>query len=469
MEPVHNINLLWYVLGYGVFMVILGVIYSKKISTSEDFILAGKSLGPIVLMGTLLATWTGSGTVTGGPNSLAYSNGLWPSLIYGLPSLIGIGILYLISSKIRAYGKYTISEILELKYGNGARLLSAIIIILAYVGIVSYQFKGVGFVLHVTTGISVEAGTIAGAALIIFLAMVGGLMSVAPTDAYSAFFILGSLILAVPFVLISGGGWDQITAHVPSTHLNLMGNLTFLQFLGFYIPVLFLLLGDQNMYQRISASKGDKSAKSASIGWVIGMLIVTPAVAILAFAARAIFPSIDPGMALISTSLVLPTFVGGVLIAAATAFIITTGNSYLLSAATNITYDIYGKYINPNASDKKKLYITKILIPILGIISFILINFFPSVLAVQMYSYTVYGAGITPALLGVFLWKRVTKQAGLSSMLVGVVVTLVWEFSGKPFDLNSSLISVPVAIIVLIAVTLLTSNKSHQFKIEKEM
>ncbi|MDN6260864.1 MAG: sodium:solute symporter family protein, partial [Staphylococcus simulans] len=71
-EPI----LIWFVIGYGVLMVALGFVYSKKVESNEDFILAGKSLGPVVLMGTLLATWVGSGSVTGGQNSLAYSFGL---------------------------------------------------------------------------------------------------------------------------------------------------------------------------------------------------------------------------------------------------------------------------------------------------------------------------------------------------------------------------------------------------------
>jgi SSS family solute:Na+ symporter len=229
--------------------------------------------------------------------------------------------------------------------------------------------------------------------------------------------------------------------------------------MGFYIPVLFLLLGDQNMYQRISASNSEKSVKQGFTGWIIGMLIATPAVAILAFIGRSLFPDIDPGMALIATTLVIPTAIWGLLIAAVTAFIVTTGNSYLLSAATNVTYDIYGKYFNPNATDKQKLVFTKILIPILGIIAFVLTMFFPTVLSIQMYSYTVYGAGITPALLGIFLWDRVTKQAGLSSMAAGVIVTIVWEFLKNPSGSHSSLISIPVAIVVLVVVTLLTSKK----------
>ncbi|WP_272031751.1 sodium:solute symporter family protein [Oceanobacillus kimchii] len=464
----YNNSFLWFVIGYGLIIVVIGALYSKKVSSSEDFILAGKSLGPVVLMGTLLATWVGSGTVTGGPNSIAYSNGLWPAIGYVIPSLIGITILLLISAKIRNYGKYTVSEILEIKYGPFSRILSLIIIVLAFVGIVSYQYQGLGFILHVSTGISVETGTIIGAVLIIFLATIGGLMSVAPTDTLSASIIFVGLIIGVPVILGDIGGFDQLINNVETESLDLFGNLNLLQVMGFYIPVLFLLLGDQNMYQRISASSSDKTTKLGISGWIIGMLISTPLVALLAFSARYYFPELDPGMALISTSLVLPTAIGGLLIAAVTSFIVTTGNSYLLSSATNITYDIYGNYINPKATDKQKLVFTRLLIPLLGLIAYLLTTYFPTVLTVQMYAYTVYGAEITPALLGVFLWRRVTKQAGISSMLAGVTSTLIWEFLDIPFGINSSLISIPIAILVLIVVTLFTSKKQELVDYRKD-
>lgn len=235
--------LIWFVIGYGVIMLLIGVIYSRKIKTSEDFILAGKSLGPVVLMGTLLATWVGSGSVTGGQNSLAYSYGLWPALGYVIPSLLGIGTLFLISSKVKNYGKYTVAEILEIKYGKVASLLAAIIIILAFVGIVSYQYQGLGFILNISTGVSPETGTIIAAAIIIFLACIGGLMSVAPTDAFSAFLVIFGLIIALPIAISVGGGWSEITSNVPDSHMSATGSLSFIQLMGFYIPSLFLLLG----------------------------------------------------------------------------------------------------------------------------------------------------------------------------------------------------------------------------------
>ncbi|AKG73519.1 sodium:solute symporter family protein [Salinicoccus halodurans] len=465
MEFTNQPILIWFVIGYGIFMLILGVFYSKKISSSEDFILAGKSLGPIVLMGTLLATWVGSGSVTGGQNSLAYSFGLWPALMSTLPSLIGIGTIFLISSKIKHYGKYTVAEILEVKYGRWASVLAALIIILAFVGIVSYQYQGLGFILNISTGISPEMGTVIGAAIIIFLACVGGLMSVAPTDAASAFLVILGLIIALPIALSVGGGWSEITANVPDSHMSLTGGLSFVQLMGYYLPTLFLLLGDQNIYQRMTASNNDKSTKLGTAGWILGLIVVTPIISILAFISRSLFPDIDPGMALIALTSVLPIAVGGVLIAALTAFIVTTGNSYLLSAATSVIYDFFGKYMKKDITDHQKLVYTRVLIPVLGIIAFLLTMYFPTVLSVQMYAYTVYGAGITPALLAVFLFPQVTRAAGLSSMVTGLVVTLFWEFFYvQSTEINSVIISVPAAIIVLIVVTLFTKDKNQGMK-----
>lgn len=467
MEIENNPTLLWFVGVYGLVMIIMGIYFSKKVSNSEDFILAGKGLGTIVLTGTLLATWTGSGSISGGETSMAFSYGIIPALLLMVPTLVGIGTLYLIAPKIREFGKYTVSGILEEKYGATARMIASIIIILAFVGIVSYQMTGLGFILNLTTGMSVESGTIVGAVLIIFLATIGGLKSVAPTDALSAFLAIAALFITLPTIFIIAGGWDSITANVPAEHLSATGTLSNIQLLGFLLPSLFLLLGDQNMYQRLASASGDNSSKKAQIGWLVGMILISPAISFIAFASRSLFPDIEPGMALMATTVIMPTVVGGTLLAAATAFIVTTGNSYLLSAATNVTYDIVGKYIKKDASDNQLLKLTKIFIIVLGLLSYVIISYFPTVLEVQMYAYTVYGAGLTPALLAVFFWKKVNATGGVASMIAGVGATLIWEIAlTKPYELNSVIVALPVAIIVLILVTLMTSKDTKQNEAE---
>jgi len=456
-----DISLLWYVIGYGILMIIIGIYSSKKVSKSEDYILAGRSLGVLVLGGTLVATWIGSGSITGGETSMAYSYGLIPAILLNMPAVLGILVLYYLAPKIRSMGKYTISSILEEKYGSNARLLASIIVILAYIGIVSYQIEGIGFILNVTTGLSTDWGDVIAGILIIFLASIGGLRSVASTDAMSAGFMVVGLLIALPVMIFTAGGWSEIISNVPKENLTATGSLSTVQLLGYLIPPLFLLLSDQNMYQRLTASKTDSSSKKANVIWIIGILIVSPVIATISFASSSMFPDIDPGMSLMASTLVLPNVVGGILLAAATAFIITTGNSFLLSGATNVTYDIVNKYFLKNANDKQLMSMTRIFVIVMGVLSYILIRFFPTILDVQMYAYTVYGASLTPAVLGVLLWKRVNKYSGLSSMIVGLVTTLTWEIVlSKPFDINSSVIAVPIAILTLIFVTLATSRKN---------
>ena len=147
------------------------------------------------------------------------------------------------------------------------------------------------------------------------------------------------------------------------------------------------------------------------------------------------------------------------MLAAITGFILTTGDSYLLSAAVNLAWDIYTKYVNPNATDRQKLLVTRLMVLILGIFAYLLIMYFPTVLSVQMYAYTMYGAAITPALLAALLWKKATPIAGIGSMLTGAIVTIIWEVSGKPFRLGSVLIAAPLSILVLLILGYLTSKE----------
>ncbi|MCQ6268389.1 hypothetical protein M1K46_22640 [Fictibacillus sp. WQ 8-8] len=75
---------------------------------------------------------------------------------------------------------------------------------------------------------------------------------------------------------------------------------------------------------------------------------------------------------------------------------------------------------------------------ILGILAYAMGQFFPSVLSIQMYSYTMYGAAITPTILASFLWKRATTAGAISSIITGGLATLIWELVlGKPMGWNS--------------------------------
>lgn len=467
-ELIHVPQMLIIVIIY--LFVLLGVGYYcyaklKKSGSDDkaDFFLAGRSLGKIVAVGTILATFTGNGTVSGGGNSLAYNYGLWPGIFFVVPPILAFTFLIIIAPKIRAGGYTTVAEMIEDKFGSTARTFAAVIIALAMISIVSYQYRGLGFILNATTGIPVATCTAICCVIVVLLAFTGGLRTVAATDALSAFLMVGGLVIGLPFLFNAVGGWDWVVATAEATNpesLTFLGGQTILQWAGGYLPLLFLTLGDQNYYQRINAAKDLKTARTGLLGCMLACCVIMPVVAFYAFTARQWFgDNIAAGQALISAATLMPVLIGGVVLSAAGAFTITTGDSYLLSGASNFTVDIYRARINPNATAKDELRVTRWFIAIAGILAYVILQFFPSVLAVQYWAYTIYGAGMTPAVLGALLWNKCTKAGGISSMLVGTAVTIIWEATGMPFGLQTIYAALPVSLIVLIGVSLMTQPK----------
>jgi SSS family solute:Na+ symporter len=444
------------ILAYLLLMGGLGLWFARRrVHTGDEFMLAGRSLPLWVMMGTLLATWVGSGTVIGGA-AFTYRYGPLATIFFFGNVPIGILILYFfLAAKVRNLSAYTIPELLEWRYGPAARVMAAICILLAYVGITSYQFIGGGYVLHLTTGISVNDGSALTAVFIVFLAMTGGLFSVAYTDALSALLILLGLALGLPYAIGDAGGihWFH---NLPAAKRTLTGGLTVPQTLGYFFPLLMLILGEQNMYQRFAAARDSATAKRSNLGFFVGAVVVITFGTLIASAAIVVYPGIIPDTAILRMALgSMPFAVGAPLLAAAVAFIVTTGDSYLLSCSTNVTHDFWVRFFDPHASQTRRLWITRGVVVALGGVAWVLGTFFPSVLAIQMYSYTMYGAAITPAVLAAILWKRVTKAGGIASIVVGGAGTLFWELLlHKPGDLNSILFSLPLSVAALVVVSL---------------
>lgn len=449
------------VVGYLVIVVLAGLYLSRReVNSGDDFVVAGRSLPTFVLAGTLLATWCGSGSVVSGA-SFTYRFGPWASILYYIGEPLGIILMYFIASKIRDASQYTVPQIMEIRYGKTTRLLAALCILIAYIGIASYQFKGAGYILNLITGISPETGTIISAIIIITLALAGGMFSVAYTDAMSAFLIVIALVVALPVTLTQIDGFS-FYQQLSESQKSLTGGMSGIQVMGYLLPTLLLMLGDQNLFQRYSSAKDRNVARKSNILFLLSDILILVPIITLSSAAIILFPDITPDTALLSVFMhSIPPVLGGLGLAAATAFIITTGDSFLLSAATIVTYDFFIPFVKPNANQKDKLKITRISILVIGILAYITLQFFPSVLAAQMYSYTIYGAAITPPLLAALFWKKATTKGALTSLVLGSLGTLFWELVlNNPFGWNSVLFSAPLSIIGLIIVSLMTYKET---------
>lgn len=447
------------ILAYLTLVLMIGVYSTRRVKNSEDFVVAGRSLSQLVLSGTLLATVVGSGIVVGGA-SFIYQYGPWASIFFlaGIP--LTAVVMYFLADNIRRVGSYTVPEIFEIRYGATARAIASFVVLLALVGIVSYQFIGAGYLVNITTGLPVWLGTIVAALVIVFLAFTGGLISVAYTDAIGAALILVALLIALPLVLSQVGGIGGLFESLPETQSSWNGGLTLPQLLGYFLPLFLLLIGDQSFYQRFSAAQNPQTAKKSTVGFFVGVIFTLTPIVLLASAAIILLPEISPDTAILSLagSQTLPVILGGILLAASAGLIITTGNSYLLSTAGNLVYDLYVWLFGRRIPEGRGLLFNRVAVLIVGILAYLLGQFFPSVLDLQIYAYTIYGAAITPTLIAALLWRRATAAGAIASIFVGAVATIVWQALGLPLGWNSVLIALPISIATMIVVSLLTGG-----------
>lgn len=437
---------------------------------------AGRKVPTYKLVGTLLCTWLGSGTLLAGAG-LAARVGI-SELWLAAGAWIGIIIVFFLAGRVRRIAQYTVPDILELRYNKYARILGTIVIVIAYTTIVGYQFRGGGFVLNLIAGIPEWQGVLLTAVFIIFFTAFAGMLSIVSVDIINGAVITLAVLIAVPLVMFHLGGVGYITNELDSTLFDPLGGHNWIWVMGVFFPTFLLLLGESNMYQKFYSAKNEKSAKNAVVLWVIGTVIIETAIASLAILAFSYFNALDPSgllhlasedservilhTARYATEVGIPIAGGLLLICAAVAIITSTGNSFLLTPSTNLTRDIYQRFINPDAPEKTIILFQRIMIMLLGIIAWLLLTQFRTILDMAFTAYTMIGAGLTPALLAAFLWKRVTTAGGVASIATGMGVTLtiaiVNSLREEPL-IGYEYIVLPAAglsILVLISVSLLT-------------
>ena len=451
-------------------LVVASIWGSRKIRTGDDFLVAGRSLPAHVLVFTLLSTWIGSGSLFGGAG-LGYRVGfaaLWQSA----GAWVGIALIYWIAPRVRNIAQYTVPDILELRYGPTARVLGTVTTVIAYSTIAAYQFRGGGRLLELLAGVDPNTGALITAIFCVTYTSLAGMLSIAYLDVVNGSIMAIGVVLAVGFLVGDAGGLTVALTQLRPDQVSLFGSLSPQTALALFFPTMFLLLGEANMYQKFFSAKDARAAKMAVVGWIAGTLIVETLIDSIGVFGSQVIPGLGTEASeaiVISVALqALPTVVGIVLVCGASAIIVSTANSFLLTPATNLMRDIYQRFINPDVSDTQVLLYTRLMVVALGVIGYVAGNFFPTILAMALWAYTMYGASITPALLAAFVWPRATRLGGVASIGMGIMTTLVWEIIGMaravdgvaiyPFGVQTIYPALTLSIFTLISVSLVTSR-----------
>jgi len=451
---------LWVVLAYLTILVGVALRKSRQVKTKADFMVAGRSVPTHLLVATLVCTWIGSGSLFGGAG-LAFREGvgdLWLSA----GAWLGIIVVMFIAGRVRRIADYSVPELLERRYNGTARLLGTIVIMLAYLSIAAYQFRGAGWLLNrVTplnenltslTGLDIPWGTILSAVTIMTFTALAGMVSIVAIDVFNGTLMITGVFVALFLLVGKAGGWSEIASTLPPERFEVFAGKGPLWALGVFFPTFFLLLGESSMYQKFLSAKSAVSARRAAMGMVVGVAAIEIALALVAIVGSAIYFNQAPffeaaadggGMRVIkeeSENVILhlarsdlPPAAGCLLLCAALAIIFSTGNTFLMVPSLNAGHDVYKRFLKPMATDAEVVRVQRIMIFVFGSLAFVLLNFFKSILEMALMAYIMVGAGLTPALLATFLWKRVTPQGAVASLLTGMISVLACNFLPKIF------------------------------------
>ena len=354
----------------------IGFWASKRIKTTTDFTLAGKSLSTSFVGVTIFATWFGASSIMGNPGRFV-ENGFASFVTLILSSgicLIIVGSLF--AKKLYKMNIVTVGDFFKLRFSKNLDLAISIILVLSYFTWIAAQFVALAILFQNVLGIPLEYGIILGALIVVIYTYVGGMWAVSYTDMLQSILILIGLVILLINVLELTGGILPLFEDKPVSFYHILpkNNLdAWSEYIAIMLAFCVGAIPVQEVYQRLFSAK---SAKAASNGAYLAafLLVVIPIIPlIIALAAAKLHPelaTIDHGQNLIPAmvmeyaSVPVQILFYGALISA----ILSTSSGAMLSPATIIGENLIKPY-TPNLSDKKLLLFTRISVVVVAAIS----------------------------------------------------------------------------------------------------
>jgi SSS family solute:Na+ symporter/sodium/proline symporter len=459
---------------------LLGVSLARlgAVKTKADYLVAGRSLPAFVLVFTLLSSWIGSGSLLGGAEN-AYKHG-FAALWQGGGGWAGLALIYFIAPRARKFAQYTIPDLLETRYNQTARVLGVIAVLFTYTAITSYQFIGGGDILHlIFPQVTAREGQFILAGFVIVFTAIAGMGSVAYMDVVIGLLATVTMITTLPVLVHLAGGWPGVHAVLPATHFQWFGDLSGVQAMELFLPTCLLMLGNQSMYQKFFSAKSEKDATRATLGWIVGTVILESVIVAIAVVGSALYRSGEvherPREILAYTAIhsfggwgdgKLLAILGALLVGAIFAKVVSTANNYLFSPATNLVNDVFVRYLKPEASNKQILLVSRLMVLGLGLWALWQSLGTTSVLKKSLYAYTIYSAALTPVILAAFFWRRATAKGAVASIAAGTVVTVGWDLLTPHLPAviaarDAILPALVASLLCLVVVSLLTKRPTE--------
>ena len=431
-------------IGYLIVMLGIGLYTWRYMRSLDDFVLGGRRLGPWVSAISERASGESAWFLLGLP-AAAYSLGFrefW--------SVIGIATGILASWTFLAYrlrtqtdrlDALTLPDYFETRFADRSRLLrivSMLSILVFYLAYVAAQLDGAGEILNATFGLPSWAGVLIGAGVVAVYTLMGGFMAVAITDLIQGL-LMSFVAVVLPLVGIAALGgfdglWTAIGAHDPALLTMDAGKtgtafLFGVAFAGF--SWCFGYLGQPHLlvrYMAIRSAKELPKAQAIAMGWVLISYWGAPMIGLVGLAVLG--PNLENPqqvMPLLAIEL-LPGWLAGIMIAGATAAMMSTADSQLLVASATVVEDVYVKLFRPDTTPARLVVLSRVVTVVLTLVALVIAHLFTEqIYGTVEYAWTGLGASFGPALIAALWWRGTTRWGALAGIVGGLAGTIVWK------------------------------------------
>ena len=458
-----NLNIL---LGLGAYLLVMlgvGVYASRRISGTEDFIVAGKRLGMILGTATLAATWFGGGLCIGAA-SAAYSGGMRAVIAdpFGAALCLFLaGLLYV--RVLRRMGLMTVASFFTSRFDGHCGLAASLCTIPAYVGWVAALMVAFGRILQSLIHIDPAVGICIGGAVVLIYTFAGGMWAVTLTDFIQLVILVGGMVVITPILLNEMGGWDNLAAQIPSERFDFYphegGATAWFAYARDWLVIGLGNLAGQDLIQRSLSCRDERVAYRSAYAAGIIYLTVGLLPVLLGMAGAIILPDLaEPDLIMMELAMrYLPTvtliFFTGALVSA----LLSSADSALLAPASVIGWDLL-RYIWPGAGERLCLRVSRTAVVALGLASVALALHRTAVYELMVDSWSVLLATLFVPLTAGIWWRRANAPGALAAVVSGLVAWLVL-MQVTP-HLPADLLAVPFAAVALVAASLLTQHRS---------
>nr|NOY03189.1 sodium:solute symporter [Gammaproteobacteria bacterium] len=432
----------------------LGWYGMRRAKTHEDYLVAGRNLGPMLYMGTMATTVLG-GASTVGTVRLGYVHGISG---FWLCAALGLGIIAInlfLAKPLLRLRIFTVTQVLEQRYNPTARQASAVIM-LAYalmIGVTSTL--AMATVLQVLLDLPFWASLLLGGGVVVVYSTIGGMWSLTLTDIVQ--FVIktvGLMFILLPVCLYKAGGWDTLVAKLPAASFQLT-TIGWDTIITYFLIYFFGILIGQDIWQRVFTARDEKVCQRAGTTDGVYCVLYGLACAVIGMAAHVLMPDLaNPNNAfaeMIKTT--LPDGIRGLLMAAALAAMMSTASAGLLAASTTITEDLLPKLRGgkPSSLGISRLFTLLTGLVVLGIA--LMVN---DVISALTLAYNLLVGGMLIPLIGAIFWKRATTAGAIASMSLGFATALLFMFKDG-LEANTPIYySLAIGLVSFVVVSLLS-------------